>query len=99
MFHNIWPKKEESVLDPVIAQAIKEMSVFDAESIEFKKASEALKTLVEAKAAEPKPKKLDVNTVAVIAANLTGIAMILVFEKTGGIITSKAQNFVMKPKS
>ena len=97
MFNSIRQKKEGSVLDPVISQLISEMEFWDSE--EYGKKAADLKTLIEAKAAEPKPKKLDINTVAVIAANLTGIAMILIFEKSGGIATSKALNFVMKPKS
>jgi hypothetical protein len=99
MLNYIWHKPEPSPIDPLIAECLGQMEHIDEATDEYTKMAQNLKTLVEAKAAEPKPKKLDVNTVAVIAANLAGIAMILIAEKSGSIVTSKGMNFVMKPHS
>lgn len=90
-------RKEEtpSVIDPVIEALIDEMKT--GYSDEFRDQAHALKLLEEAKAAEPKPDRVSLDTVAVVAANLAGIAMILLFEKKN-VITTKGLSFLPKPK-
>jgi hypothetical protein len=91
-------EKEPSALDTVIDQIISEMQGFDAHSEEYQKMSYNLKTLMEAKAIEPKPDKVSANTMAGVAANIIGIVLILVFERTN-VITSKSLNFINRPKT
>jgi hypothetical protein len=91
-------KEPESVLDPVIEELISEMKGFDGKDEEYTQMAYNLKVLMEAKAAEPQREKISANTMATIAANLIGIAMILVFERTN-VLTSKSLPFVMKPRT
>ena len=86
-----------SAIDPVIENLISEMAGYEATSDEYTKLAYNLKTIVEAKALEPQPKKIDPNTLAVIGANLAGIVMILIFEKTN-IVTSKSLSMILKPR-
>jgi hypothetical protein len=88
-------KEEQSVLDPVIGNLITEMNQEEPGSAKYTKMVGELKALVEAKAAEPKPDHVSANTAAVIAGNLIGIAMILIFERKN-VITSKSLNLIPK---
>jgi hypothetical protein len=92
------PKDQPSAIQPVIDELISRMKEEDPDSDDYAKMAHNLKTLLEAKGMEPKPDRVSPNTVAVIAANLTGIAMILVFERAN-VVTSKSLPFIMKPRT
>lgn len=96
MFNLKRKEEEPSVIDPVVDTLIDEMKT--GYSDEFRDQAHALKLLMEAKAAEPKPDRVSLNTAAGIAANLAGIAMILIFEKNN-VITTKSLSFISKLKS
>jgi hypothetical protein len=98
MLKFIRPEKKISVIDPVIDALISEMAGYDASDEAYTTAALNLKILTEAKAAEPKPDRVSLDTVAVVAANLVGIAMILAFEKNG-IITSKSMSLLNRPRT
>ncbi len=91
------PKDEPSAVDLAVDQVVKEMQVLDADSAEFRRMSENLVTLMEAKAKEPKPMKISADTIVIATANIVGIVLILLFERTG-TITSKALPFIPKPR-
>jgi hypothetical protein len=86
-----------SVVDPVIEKLISEMSGYDASDEDYTKMAANLKVLLEAKAVEPKPERINPNVLATIGANLVGIVLILAFEKKN-VITSKSLSMVMKPR-
>lgn len=92
------PEEKPSKLDPLIDDIIMSMGGMDETDETYQTAAASLRMLLEAKALEPKQKELDPNTVAVIAGNLAGIALILAFEMRN-VITSKSMNFVLKPKA
>jgi hypothetical protein len=98
VFNRIRQTEEKpSALDTAIDNLISEMQGYDAHSEEYQKMASNLRTLMEAKAMEPKPDKVSANTMAVIAGNLIGIVLILGFEKSN-VLTSKSLNFVIRPK-
>jgi hypothetical protein len=98
MFKFLRPQEKTSVIDPVIETLISEMAGYDASDEAYTTAALNLKTLIEAKAVEPKPDRVSLDTVTVVAANLIGIVMILAFEKNG-IITSKSMSLLNRPRT
>lgn len=92
------PKEEKpSELQPLIDEIISEMAGYDAPSEEYQTLLSSLRVLLEAKANEPKPKELSPDTAAIVAGNLAGVALILLFEmKT--VINSRALGMINKPK-
>jgi hypothetical protein len=95
---NLRFRKEEapSKLDPVIDALVSEMKQ-GWTTEDFRNQAQALKLLMEAKAAEPKPDRVSASQLAAIGANLGGIALILLFEQKN-VITTKSLNFLHKPK-
>lgn len=92
------PKEKNSKLDPVIDDLISEMAGFDGGGELYSQAATNLKVLVEAKSMETKQDRLSLDTIAVVAGNIAGIAMILLFEKNG-IITSKSLSLLNRPRT
>jgi hypothetical protein len=91
--------KEEtpSNTQPVIENLISELAGFDAHSDEYTTMVANLKVLTEAQALEPKPRKISPDTIVIVAANLAGIASILLFERNN-VITSKSMPNLIKPR-
>lgn len=89
-------QKELSKLDVAIADVLSDMRGFTSDADEYSAMVEQLVKLHALKEAET-PKKLDKDTILIVAGNLVGIAMILSFEKTH-VITTKAIQFMLKPK-
>lgn len=89
-----WHKHEPSPLDEAIADLAGDMR--NGWSEEMPQQAAVLKTLMEAKAIESNG-KISANTLATIAGSLTGIILILIFERSN-VITSKGLGFVPKPK-
>lgn len=96
----IFKSKEEkpSPLDPLIEDVIASMAGYEATDEEYKKLLSVLRDLIEAKAAEPKPKEISPDVLAAVAGNLIGVALVLLFE-TKGVINSRALNLIPKPKT
>ncbi len=92
-------RKEEkpSPIDPVIDSLCSEMESGWSKE-EYSQQAADLRTLMEAKAMEPKRDKVSANTMAIVLGNLAGIILIVIAERTG-VITSKGMNFVLKPKT
>lgn len=87
-------EKKTSVLDQSITDLALELE--NGYSDEMGQQAAVMKTLMEAKAIEQKP-KLSAETLAASLTTLTGIAMILLFEQKG-VITSKSLSFINKPR-
>lgn len=92
------PEEKPSVLDPVINDLISELAGYDAGGELYTTAASNLKTLIEAKALEAKPDRVSKDTVAVVVANVVGIAMILFFEQNN-VITSKSMSLLNRPRT
>lgn len=96
---NLRRKEEPNALDPVIEDLVSELKGLDGTDENYRTAADNLKILLEAKALEPRKRELDPNTIAVVAGNLGGIVLVLLFEMRGNVIASKAMNLINKPKS
>lgn len=81
-------------LDEVIDQIVASIKDDHPESEEFDKKTDQLVKLYKLKA-ETKPARVSPDTLAVIAANLTGIMMIVGHERAN-VVTSKALGFLLK---
>jgi hypothetical protein len=92
-------KPEATVLDTLISRHVSEMAGFETSEEDYTTAVNNLKILLELKATEPRAKSMDPNTLAVVGGNLAGIALILITEMTGHIITSKSMPMVIKPRT
>lgn len=92
-------KKEEtpSNTQPVIENLISELAGYDAHTEEYSTMVANLKVLTEAKAIEPTPRKISPDTIVIVAANLVGVAAILLFERNN-VITSKSMSNLIKPR-
>ena len=85
-----------STLDRLIAEAEAEMLTIDAESEEYKALLGNLERLRKLKD-DNRPKRLDRNTIALVAGNLLGILIIVAYEQKH-VMTSKAFRETIKPK-
>jgi hypothetical protein len=95
---NLRRRQEPNALDPVIEDLVSELKGLDGTDENYRTAADNLKILLEAKALEPRKRELDPNTIAVVAGNIAGIVMILMFEMRGNVIASKALTLINKPK-
>ena len=81
-------------LEETINELLIEMQKCQGDSDEFQTRLERLKTLYKLRDAD-RPQRISPDTVLIVAGNLTGIALILHYEKVN-VVTSKALSFVMK---
>lgn len=96
---NLRRKEEPSALAPVIEDLVSELKGTDGDDENYRTIADNLKIVLEAKALEPRKRELDPNTIAVVAGNLAGIVLVLMFEMRGNVIASKAMNLINKPKT
>lgn len=104
--------EEKSKLDQELEVMIDSLKEVDGDSDQYakicdnaKKVAE-LKVLVDApkevKEVKPeevdKSKKLNINTIVTVGGYLAGMILVLVFESDGGVITSRALQFLPKPR-
>lgn len=89
-------RTSEIKLQKLIDDCIRELSDHPEDSEEYAKILSHLEKLYHMKE-DLKPSRVSPDTMALITANLVGILMILRYERID-IITSKAMNFVQKPK-
>lgn len=86
----------ESMLDAEIQSALLELEGKDKNSEDYGTILERISKLHKLKA-EERPKQLSPDTVLVVAANILGIVMLTRYEREN-VISSKALNFILKPR-
>jgi hypothetical protein len=94
MFTNRHNKDEG--LQRAIDTVLERMSTFDAESDEYFQLAGRLSQLYDIQRTNA-PDRVSADTLAVVAGNLAGIALIVNFERIN-VVTSKAIGFVMKTR-
>ena len=87
-------KDKRTLLEKEIDNILKTMLTMDAGSEEYTVMAENLERLYKLKAVDS-TNKVSADTMALIAGNLLGLALIMSFEKTN-IITTKALGFVLR---
>lgn len=87
-------RDKRTPLEKEIDTVLDTMGNISPDSKEYEAMAKNLKVLYEAKALE-KSKRVSPDTIAVVAGNLLGIGLILVYEKAN-IITTKAIGFVLR---
>ena len=88
-------KKGKTKIDSEINGVLEEMEHMSSATDEYSTSAKNLETLYRARNLA-KEREIDVNKVITAGAYLAGIAMILLFESYGGIITTKALSFIPK---
>lgn len=91
---NLSKRDKRSNLEKEIDRVLQEASYLDPRSKEYAEVSENVEKLYKAKSYE-KSRSVSPDTLAVVAGNLLGIALILGYEQTH-VITTKALGFVLK---
>jgi hypothetical protein len=91
------PQKDPDPLDAVIDGLLETMSHYDPDSEEYSKMTDQLVKLYKLKKETTPSKRPSADTLALIAANLTGILIIIGHERAH-IITTKAFGFLAKLK-
>ena len=91
---NLTKRDKRSNLEKEIDRVLQEASYLDPHSKEYSEIAENVEKLYKAKSCE-KSRNVSPDTIAVVAGNLLGIALILGYEQTH-VITSKALGFVLK---
>lgn len=92
----LFAKKEQTNLEKVIDDLLEDINIYVDDTAEKVKMAK-LKELYLLKEMDSK-NKVSKDTMAVVAGNLLGIALILNYEKAG-IITSKAVGFIIKGRA
>lgn len=87
-------KDKRTLLEKEIDNILKTMLTMDAGSEEYTVMAENLERLYKLKVVDS-TNKVSADTMALIAGNLLGLALIMSFEKTN-IITTKALGFVLR---
>lgn len=89
-------KREQTLLEKSIDEAIHDLMSRQPGTEEFAKASERLVALSQAKAGD-KASRLSKDTLAVVAGNLLGILMIIKHEHVN-VVASKAMQLLLSPR-
>lgn len=88
-------KKEKTPVEKEIDEILYLMEQEDPLSDEYRKYSDALSRLLDIKRQMKRKMSVSPDTIAIIAANLLGIALVLGYEQAH-VITSKAFGFISK---
>lgn len=91
---NVTKRDKRTNLEKEIDRILKEAEYLNPNSEEYTKIAENVERLYKAKSYE-RVRNVSPDTIAVIAGNLLGIALILGYEQSH-VITSKALGFVLK---
>lgn len=94
MFNKITKMDKRTNLEKEIDSVVKTMSEYDPCSVEYRDIATSLEILYKAKSHD-RARHVSPDTIAVVAGNLFGLALILGYEKAN-VITSKALGFVIK---
>lgn len=95
MFTRKPPPPELVKLNEAIADVYAEMAGFEAHEDEYDAATDQLVKLIKLKKEMVPSNRVSPDTLAAVAANILGIAMIIGYERAN-VITSKALSFVTK---
>ena len=87
---------EPTPLDDAIARLFDSLQRMEPDSEEYSTTADQLVKLYKLNDESKSKKRVSPDTLATLAGNITGIVAILVFEKSGQIIVSKALGFVTK---
>lgn len=87
---------EPTPLDDAIARLFSSLEGMDPESEEYSKTADQLVKLYKLNDESKSKKRVSPDTLANLIGSLSGIVTILVFEKSGHIIATKALGFVTK---
>lgn len=96
MFNLKFTNNEPSKLDEVIDDLLVKLESLHTDTEEYTAVVDQLTKLYALKQAET-PKRVSMDTLAIVAGNLLGILLILNHERAS-IMTSKAVGFVLKPR-
>lgn len=89
-------KTKKTELDTTVDALLTRMSVIDFDSEEYATLTERLSVLYKLKEVDSKS-RVSPDTLAIVAGNLLGIALIVGHERVG-VVTSKALGFVLKAR-
>lgn len=87
---------EPTPLDDAIARLFDSLQGMEPESEEYSKTADQLVKLYKLNDESKSKKRVSPDTLANLAGSLSGIVAILVFEKSGHVIATKALGFVSK---
>ena len=87
---------EPTPLDDAIARLFNSLQGMDPESEEYSNTADQLVKLYKLNDESKSKKRVSPDTLASLIGSLSGIVTILVFEKSGHIIVTKALGFVTK---
>ena len=90
------PADDPTPLEKEIERVQLKLTNHQPDSDEYAKTLKQL-TKLHAMQVENQPKRISKETILIVGANLAGIALIMIFEKSN-ILTSKAMSFVMKSR-
>lgn len=88
------PPSDPTGLEKAIDQVLLDMHGLMSDSKEYAAMATQLQKLYNLKALD-KPSRVSPDTLAIIAGNLAGILVIVVYERTH-VVTSKALSFILK---
>lgn len=89
---------EPTPLDDAITRLYESLQGMDPASEEYSKTADQLVKLYRLNDESQSKKRVSPDTLANLAGSLSGILAILLFEKSGHIIVTKALGFVMKSR-
>jgi len=95
MFNRTAKKNEAAQLQLTITRLIEEMDLYGPNTPEYTEAFQHLEKIYNLKTMNS-PSKVDPNTMLLVAGNLLGIAIIVVYESRGALV-GKATSFINKP--
>ncbi len=84
------PTVVEQDLDKVIAALLKQMEDDDPKTKEYAMMADQLSKLMALKKEQDSGRRISPDTWAIVIANLVGILVIVTYEQTGHVITTKA---------
>lgn len=90
-------KDKPSILDDPIAKVLGEMKAYDPDSDEYKSAIAHLERLMRLKAEEGHNSRISPDTLAIVAGNLLGILIIVIYEQRH-VMVSKGLGMILRPK-
>lgn len=96
MFKRTQRDRDQAALDPVMDAILEDMKQFGPDSTEYPDLLSHLERVVALRASKDK-KRVDPNTIWLVAGNLLGILTIVAYEQKH-VMTSKGLNFILKSK-
>jgi hypothetical protein len=92
-----WSRGKPHPLDVAITALISDMQAYGPETKEYAVMLSELERLYSLKA-ENRRMSVSPDTVAIVMGNLVGILIIVAYER-GNVMTTKAKDYILKPKT